>query len=89
MHKTCAKEVSLITLYFLHNSLHLPKPKCIMKRYLLLLAISCLPFISHAAVKDIMHADTTLHVGTARDTTRDGSSFEKLLLLKLLMITRA
>jgi hypothetical protein len=53
-----------------------------MKRYLLLLAISCLPFISRAGVKDITHADTTLNVGTARDTTKDGSSFEKAIVIE-------
>lgn len=53
-----------------------------MKRYLLLFSIITLPFISRANTKDVIRADTTFHVAAAHDTTRDGSSFEKAIIIE-------
>ena len=53
-----------------------------MKRYLLLFAMLSLPFISRAGVKDMMPADTTLHVAAPHDTLRDGSSYEKAIIIE-------
>ena len=51
-----------------------------MKRNLLLLALAFVPFICHAGIKTSILTDTTKTIQKA-DTTRDGSSFDKAIII--------
>ena len=52
-----------------------------MKRNLLLFVVIFFPFVCHAGIKTFIKTDTTTTTVHKTDTTRDGSSFDKAIII--------